>query len=165
MEKKLIHGVVIKPLRVIPDERGRLMEILRCDDDVFEKFGQVYMTSAYPGVVKGWHYHRLQTDHFAVVKGMIKLVLWDGRDPALGYGYEGDPSPTANMVNEFFMGMHNPVLVKIPRMVMHGMKAVGEEEAIVINVPTMPYRHGDPDEYRVHPHENNIPYDWSAKDG
>ncbi len=165
MAQKLIDGVVVKPLRVIPDERGRLMEILRCDDAVYEKFGQVYMTAAYPGVVKGWHYHRLQTDHFAVVHGMMKLVLWDGRDPALGYGHEGPVSPTANMVNEFFMGQHNPILVKIPIGVMHGFKAIGTTEAIVINIPTMPYRYDDPDEYRVHPHDNNIPYDWSRKDG
>ncbi|MCZ7585466.1 MAG: dTDP-4-dehydrorhamnose 3,5-epimerase family protein [Deltaproteobacteria bacterium] len=165
MAKRLIEGIKIKPLKVIPDERGRLMEILRRDDEVFEQFGQVYMTVAYPGVVKGWHYHRLQTDHFAVVRGMIKLVCWDGRDAALGYGYEGETSPTANHVNEFFMGVHNPILVKIPTMVMHGFKAVGTEEAIVINVPTEPYRYDDPDEYRVPPHDNSIPYDWSQKDG
>lgn len=165
MPQKLIEGVVVKPLRVIPDERGRLMEILRCDEAIYEKFGQVYMTAAYPGVVKGWHYHRLQTDHFSVVYGMMKLVLWDGRDPALGYGYDGPVSPTANMVNEFFMGLHNPILVKIPTMVMHGFKSIGATEAIVVNIPTMPYRYEDPDEFRVEPHDNNIPYDWAQKDG
>ena len=54
----MIHGVEIKQLRVIPDERGRLMEVLRCDDNIFNKFGQVYVTTAQPGVVKGWHYHK-----------------------------------------------------------------------------------------------------------
>ena len=68
----MIEGVKTKKLRVIPDERGRLMEILRSDDDLFDKFGQVYMTTAYPGVVKGWHYHKVQTDHFCVVYGMMK---------------------------------------------------------------------------------------------
>jgi len=48
----LIGGVQTKPLWVIPDERGCLIEILR-DDEMFEKFGQVYLTAAYPGVVKG----------------------------------------------------------------------------------------------------------------
>ena len=55
----MIEGVKIKKLRVIPDERGRLMEILRCDDALFRKFGQAYMTTVYPGVVKAWHYHKL----------------------------------------------------------------------------------------------------------
>ncbi|MBI4042726.1 MAG: dTDP-4-dehydrorhamnose 3,5-epimerase family protein, partial [Deltaproteobacteria bacterium] len=92
----LIDGVVIKPLRVIVDERGRLMELLRRDDPFFEEFGQVYMTTAYPGVVKGWHYHKQQADHFAVVKGMIKLVLFDPREE----------SPTKGLINEFFLGIH-----------------------------------------------------------
>ncbi|HUV82202.1 MAG TPA: dTDP-4-dehydrorhamnose 3,5-epimerase, partial [archaeon] len=40
-----IDGVNIKNLKVVPDERGWLMEILRCDDDIYEQFGQVYMTT------------------------------------------------------------------------------------------------------------------------
>ncbi|HEC78366.1 MAG TPA: dTDP-4-dehydrorhamnose 3,5-epimerase, partial [candidate division WOR-3 bacterium] len=68
-DKQLIDGVSIKNLRVIPDERGRLMEILRSDDEQFSKFGQVYITTAYPGVVKAWHYHKLQDDNMTVIKG------------------------------------------------------------------------------------------------
>ena len=75
-----IEGLQIKNLRVIPDERGWLMEILRNDDDIFEKFGQVYMTTAYPGVVKGWHYHKIQTDNFTCIHGMMKVVLYDSRE-------------------------------------------------------------------------------------
>ncbi len=81
----LIEGVKTKKLKVIPDERGRLMEMLRSDDDVFIKFGQVYMTTAYPGVVKGWHYHKIQTDSFIVVKGMMKVVLYDARGDSPSY--------------------------------------------------------------------------------
>lgn len=161
----LIDGVKTKNLRVIPDERGRLMEILRNDDEIYEKFGQIYMTTAYPGVVKGWHYHKIQTDNFAVARGMMKLVLFDSRDPDLGLGYDGAKSPTAGTINEFFMGAHNPILVKIPPFVFHGFKAVGTEEAIVINAPTEAYRYTDPDEYRVPPHDNGIPYDWCLKEG
>ena len=102
-----IYGVQTKPLKVIPDERGRLMEILRCDDALFRKFGQVYMTTVYPGVVKAWHYHKVQHDSFAVVRGMLKLVLFDSR--------EG--SPTRGQAQEFFIGVHNPLLVQIPPMV------------------------------------------------
>ncbi|MGB7060898.1 MAG: dTDP-4-dehydrorhamnose 3,5-epimerase family protein, partial [Candidatus Zixiibacteriota bacterium] len=122
----MINGVAVKKLRVIPDERGRLMEILRSDDDLFSRFGQVYMTTAYPWVVKGWHYHKVQTDHLAVVKGMLKLVLYDNRDM----------SPTKGEINEFFLGEHNPVLVKIPPLVLHGFKCISEEEAVCINIPT-----------------------------
>ncbi len=151
----MIEGVQVKELNVIPDERGRLMEMLRSDDDIYSQFGQVYMTTAYPGVVKAWHYHKIQDDHFVVVKGMIKLVLYDDR--------EG--SKTRGKINEFFMGMHNPILVKIPRGIYHGFKSMGEEEAIVINVPTEPYNRETPDEYRIPADDESIPYDWSRKDG
>ncbi|MGH9788857.1 MAG: dTDP-4-dehydrorhamnose 3,5-epimerase family protein [Candidatus Acidiferrales bacterium] len=149
----MIDGVKVKQLRVIPDERGRLMEILRSDDELFVKFGQLYMTTAHPGVVKGWHYHKKQVDNFAVVKGMIKLVLYDGR--------EG--SSTRGEVNEFYMGIHNPQLVQIPALVLHGFKSVGAEEAIVLNCPTELYHHGDPDEFRVDPFSGEVPYDWAIK--
>src|ERR671913_55962 len=75
-----IEGVRTKALRVIPDERGFLMEILRADDaELFTKFGQVYVSATYPGAVKAWHYHEKQTDHFVCVAGMVKLVLVDTR--------------------------------------------------------------------------------------
>jgi dTDP-4-dehydrorhamnose 3,5-epimerase len=151
----MIQGVTTKKLKVISDERGRLMEILRSDDELFTKFGQVYITTAYPSVVKGWHYHKKQTDHFAVVKGMIKLVLFDNRVD----------SPTKGEINEFFLGEHNPMLVKIPPLVLHGFKCVSEQEAICINVPTELYNYNQPDEFRVDPHKNDIPYDWERKDG
>ena len=153
--KKLIEGVIVQPLRVIADERGRLMEILRNNAPHFQKFGQVYLTTAYPGVVKAWHYHMGQQDTFAVVKGMLKLVLFDSRDG----------SPTKGVVNEFFLGEHNPIFVVVPKLVFHGFKGIGTEEALVINVPTEVYKYASPDEYRCPPHENDIPYDWSRKDG
>ena len=55
------------------------MEILRNDDDLFEFFGQVYVTIAYPGVVKAWHMHKKQTDNFTCINGSMKVVLYDGR--------------------------------------------------------------------------------------
>lgn len=164
VSRTLIHGSAVKPLKPIPDERGRLMEILRNDDAVFERFGQVYTTTAYPGVVKGWHYHKLQTDHFSCVYGMMKLVLADVRHPDLPFAYEGPPSPTAGVINEYFLGLHNPILVKIPPFVLHGFKAVGTTEAIVINVPTEVYRYSDPDEYRIPPHDPRVGYAWALQE-
>jgi dTDP-4-dehydrorhamnose 3,5-epimerase len=151
----MIEGVMTKKLKVIPDERGRLMEILRTDDEMFRKFGQVYMTTAYPGVVKGWHYHKKQYDNMAVVKGMMKIVLYDGRRDSSTYGE----------INEFFAGEHNPVLIHIPPFVCHGFKCISQEEAIVVNTPSEAYDYREPDEFRVHPHDNDIPYEWDRKDG
>jgi dTDP-4-dehydrorhamnose 3,5-epimerase len=151
----MISGVKVKQLRVIPDERGRLMEILRCDDELFTKFGQVYMTTAYPNVVKGWHYHCLQADNFTAVKGMIKLVLYDRRED----------SPTHGEINEFYLGEYRPLLVQIPSGVAHGFKAIGTDEAIIVNTVTEPYNYDQPDEFRIPPHGPAIPYDWSLKEG
>ena len=150
----MIEGVKIKKLKVIPDERGRLMEMLRSDDELFITFGQVYLTTAYPGVVKGWHYHKKQTDNMVVAKGMMKIVLYDAR--------EG--SATKGEVNEFFMGIHNTILLQIPPFVFHGFKCTSEEEAVVVNCPTETFNYEDPDEFRVDPHENDIPYDWGRAD-
>jgi len=149
----MIEGVKTKKLRLVPDERGRLMEILRCDEEIFQKFGQAYMSTTYPGVIKGWHYHKVQSDNVAVVHGMVKLVLYDAR--------EG--SATKGEVNEFFLGVHNPMLVQIPHGVYHGWKCIGSEEALVINVPTEAYNHQKPDEFRVPFDSPNVPYDWEIE--
>ena len=155
METTNIDGVCIERLRTIPDERGRLTEILRADSPLFEQFGQIYITTAYPGVVKGWHFHHKQSDNMTVIKGMMKIVLYDNRDG----------SPTEYTVEEFFVGEHNPILVHIPPYVLHGFKCISTEEAIVINIPTEKYDYNKPDEHRVDPHDNVIPYDWRRKDG
>jgi dTDP-4-dehydrorhamnose 3,5-epimerase len=155
MAKQLIDGVQVKQLKVIPDERGRLMEMLRADDKLFIKFGQVYMTTVYPGVVKAWHYHKKQHDSFVVVRGMLKLVLFDNRDN----------SPTKGLINEFFMGDHQQILVQIPPMVYHGFKGISVDETIVINAPTEVYNYAEPDEFRIPAHTKEIPYDWTRQDG
>jgi len=152
---KLIDGVRTKALRVIPDERGRVMEMLRRDEDIYEGFGQAYLTTAYPGVVKAWHLHRKQADNMVAVRGMMKVALYDPREE----------SPSRGLVNEIFLGEHNPMLLHIPKGVYHGFKCVSETEAMVVNFPTEPYDHEDPDEYRIPPHSGEVPYSWQRKDG
>jgi dTDP-4-dehydrorhamnose 3,5-epimerase len=151
----MIAGVKTKNLRIIPDERGRLMEILRRDDSLFQEFGQVYMTTTFPGVVKAWHLHKKQTDNICCLTGMIKLVLYDGRNE----------SATFSEINEFYLGVHNALLVQVPAHVYHGWKCISQEEAVVINIPTNVYDHKQPDEPRLDPHQGGIPYDWTRKDG
>jgi dTDP-4-dehydrorhamnose 3,5-epimerase len=146
----MIEGVVFKKLRVIPDERGRLMEIFRNDDPEFRQFGQVYMTTNYPGVVKGWHYHNKQWDNVACVKGMIKLVLYDRRKE----------SPTFGEIAEFFIGEHQPALITIPPEVCHGWKCISDVESLVVNVPSEVYNYEQPDENRLPYNTPEIPYNW-----
>jgi len=151
----LIHGVRVRELKLIPDDRGFLMEMLRSDWPEFEKFGQVYITAAYPGVVKAWHYHQKQTDHFICVQGMARVVLYDPRED----------SPTRGMINEFHMGLMNPILVKIPPGVYHGFTPDGPEPCVIVNIPTEVYNYAEPDEYRRPYDDPEIGYDWSVRSG
>lgn len=152
-EKKLavVDGVVIQPLKVIPDDRGAVLSMLRRDDPLFEQFGEIYFSTVYPGVVKGWHLHRRMTLHYAVVSGMIKLVLYDGREQ----------SPTYGNIQEIYLGDRNYCLVKIPPLIWNGFQGLGVTQAIVANCSTHPH---DPAEIeRIDPLNNDIPYQWGVK--
>ena len=151
----LISGAGARRARVLPDERGRLGEIFRCDDPWFEKFGQVYFTTTFPGVIKAWHYHKLQTDHFYCLRGTVKLALYDARED----------SNTRGEVNEIYLSEYLPALVRIPPGVYHGWMCVSDTESLVINVTSECYNYKTPDEFRADPHQNEIPYVWDRRDG
>lgn len=148
--KAAIDGVAVKELPVHPDERGRLFEILRADDPIFRKFGQVYVTTALPGIIKAWHFHKIQTDYFCCVVGAARLVLYDPRPD----------SPTRGAMMEFDLGPENLRLVMIPPQVYHGFQCTSEAEAVMVNIPTEPYKASNPDEYRVDPFSEEVPYTW-----
>jgi len=147
----MIEGVLVKPLRQIPDERGKIMHMMRVDDDNFENFGEIYFSVVYPSVIKGWHLHTKMTLNYAVVSGMIKLVLYDAREQ----------SPTKGELQELYLGEDNYVLVKIPPGIYNGFKGIGIKPAIVANCSDIPH---DPEEiHRMDPFTNDIPYDWDLK--
>lgn len=147
----MIDGVLIHPLRQIADERGRVMHMLRCDDPHFERFGEIYFSTVYPGAIKGWHRHTRMTLNYAVVHGSVKLVLYDDRGT----------SPTKGELQEIFLGAGHYALVRIPPLVWNGFKGIGVTEAIVANCATIPH---DPAEIeRTDPFDNHIPYDWALK--
>ncbi|MFH1133769.1 MAG: dTDP-4-dehydrorhamnose 3,5-epimerase family protein [Nanoarchaeota archaeon] len=147
-----IDGVVVKPLRQIFDDRGKIMHMMKATDQNFVRFGEVYFSTVNHGVVKAWHLHKKQTDNFACIKGMIKLVLYDAR--------EG--SKTKGKVLEVFMGEQHYALVNIPPGVIHGMKGISIEPAIVANCCTDPY--SEDDEFRIDAYDTSVPYDWRLKD-
>lgn len=146
----MIDGVKVKNLKVIPDERGKLMEILRADDELFTKFGQVYITTVNPGVVKAWHCHKIQIDHFTCISGMVKMVLADLRAD----------SPTRGEVQEFFIGEDNPALILIPAEIYHGIKGISQSASIALNIPSEPYNYSNPDEDRLPFDTDKINYNW-----
>jgi dTDP-4-dehydrorhamnose 3,5-epimerase len=124
------------------------MHMLRRDDPWFEEFGEIYFSVVYPGVIKGWHLHKRMTLNYAVVSGMIKLVLYDDRED----------SPTLGELQEIFTGQDNYVLITVPPGVWNGFKGMGFAPAIVANCATIPH---DPAEIiRVDPFTDRIPYRW-----
>mgnify|MGYP002066962411 CR=1 FL=1 len=148
-----IHDVIIKPLNKIPDERGCIFQMLRRDDPLFEEFGEIYFSMVYPGVIKGWHLHKKMTLNYAVIRGMVKLVLYDDRSDSSSYG----------TLMEIFTGDRNYALIKIPPGIWNGFKGIGKEPAIVANCATIPH---DPQEIvRMDPFTNKIPYHWSIQHG
>ena len=151
----LIEGVNIKKLTPILDERGYLQECFRSDWAMFEKFGQAYITVAFPNVVKAWHLHKIQTDNMVCLWGNAKLVLSDNREN----------SSTHKKVNEIFFGEKKPLLITIPPNIWHGFKAVGNKKMMVLNVPTELYSYSEPDEYRLPYNSEEIDYDWEIKMG
>ena len=149
----MIEDVKIIPKRKIPDERGMIMHMLRCDDPEFEQFGEIYFSVAYPGAIKGWHEHTKQVQNYAVIQGMIKLVLYDNREK----------SKTKGEIMEIFTGEDKYELIRIPTGVINGYKTYGTKSAIIANCSTL--SHQLDEMIRYDPFGNKVPYDWGLKHG
>ena len=149
----MIKGVEIHPLKQIPDERGKVMHMLRRDDPWFGEFGEIYFSVVFPGAIKAWHLHKRMTLNYAVPSGRIKLVLYDDRED----------SPTRGELQEIFTGEDAYALVTVPPGVWNGFKGVGTAPAIVANCASIPH---EPDEIaRMDPFTDRIPYRWELKHG
>ena len=147
----MIDGVRVKKLIVHPDERGRLFEIWRSDDEEFCGFGQVYVTTALPGIIKGWHLHQRQTDCFTVIKGRALFALYDARAD----------SPTCGQLQTFLCDEQHRIAILIPPAVHHGFKNIGDEEVWCLNCPDRTYNAAAPDEDRLDPFDPSIGFDWT----
>jgi len=148
-----IDGVRVRELRRIHDERGWLMEIFRSDWPEFQKFGQTYITTCKPGVVKGWHYHKLQYDHFVPIRGNALIGLYDARPD----------SKTKGVIQEVEVWEKDPKFIKIPPLVYHGFTPLDDNDIWVINTPTELYNYKEPDEHRKDWNDPEIGYNWRKK--
>ncbi len=147
-----IDGVKVIALARIPDERGTIYHMLKRTDPHFTSFGEVYFSTVYPGVVKGWHRHKNMTLHYACIHGRVKLVIYDERES----------SKTKGELMELFLGPDNYSLVVIPPDLWNGFKGMGDEPAIIADVIDIP--HVEANSIRIDPHQSHIPYDWSVKE-
>jgi len=144
----MIEGVIVQKLRQIIDDRGRVMHMIRADDPLFEKFGEIYFSEVLPGVVKAWKRHERMTQLFTVPIGVIKLVVYDGRDN----------SKSKENLNILEFGRDNYQLVKIPPKLWYGFKCVSEYPALLANFADLPHY---PDESEtIDSTDKSIPFEW-----
>lgn len=125
-----IAGVEIAPFRAFRDDRGWLSELFRRDElppDSFPAMG--YLSVTHPGVARGPHEHREQTDRFAFFHGRYELVMWDARANSATLGH----------CQRLIAGEENACTVVIPPGVVHAYRNVGESDAYVLNFPDALY--------------------------
>lgn len=142
-----LEGVTVTPLKIIPDERGQVMHVLRSDAPHFRGFGETYISCIYPGVVKGWKLHTTNWGNLAVPIGRLKFVLHDLRED----------SPTKGQFQEVYLGENAYQLLTIPPGVASAWKNLLQETALIVNCATEPHR---PDEGKMLPMES-ISYPWT----
>lgn len=150
--ERLIDGLELKQLKKNVDERGYLCELLRKDWSIFGEFAMAYFSVTFPGVVRAWHRHpkTKQQDRMCFLQGTAKVVVYDGREH----------SSTRGLINQFVIGDDNLALIKIPGECWHGFKVLGVKPAMLINFPDKLYSYQNPDEERLPPDTDKIPYDW-----
>lgn len=148
----MIHDVQVRDLQVNADERGHLVEIFRDDWNIYKSTpAMTYYSFSYPDVIRAWHRHtRGQVDHFVCPVGRIKVGIYDDRED----------SPTEGELDTFVIGEHDQNLIRIPGDCWHGFKVVGDEQAVLLNFPSQLYDYDDPDEERLPPDTDEIPFDW-----
>ena len=153
MTTELIDGVKIREARTVIDYRGELTEMWN-DDWAFDEGGvpYVYHVRCAPGSIRAWVVHLHQVDRFYYPSGRVQVVLYDARDG----------SPTQGKVNEFYFGEARRALLRIPTGVYHGVRNVGTDDAWFVNMPSTPYRHEDPDKYRLPLDTPDIPFRFKA---
>lgn len=150
---RLIDGLVAREVLHVPGNQGVLTEMFRPEWDAARSpVAQIFQIRLYPGTVSAWHCHAGATDRLFVSLGQAKIVCYDARKESATYG----------SINEFHVGEARPALVVVPPMVWHGVQALGETSALLVNAPSHGYYYEDPDHYRLPADTKEIPYRWSG---
>ena len=145
-QKTILSPIVAYRRQWNADGRGKLIECLRNDDDAYTTFGQTYVTTIKPGIIKAWHYHEKQTDRMMLLRGLVRFVGYDMHEK--------------RVVLDFIVDEQDPHLIVIPKGIYHGFQNVGTKEAYIINTPDHVYNRNTPDEIRTSPYTDGIPFAW-----
>ncbi len=144
----MINDVKITPLKIISDNRGKVMHMLRTDSQVFEKFGEIYFSTIYHQSIKGWHLHKESVLNYVCIKGKVKLVLFDNRKE----------SSTKGVYQELILSPEDYFLVTIPPNIWNGFKGLDEAESIIANCLTLP--HDEKEMVRKDSFDKSFSYKW-----
>jgi len=148
---RLTEGVRIRPLPTHADLRGSVCELFdprwgwHPDPLVFS-----YFFTIRPGIVKGWNLHREHEDRYALLLGEMDLVLYDPRPDSATFGE----------VCRIPLSAYRRCLVNVPKNVWHADHNIGTTDVLVVNFPTTPYDHANPDKYRLPLTTDLIPYSF-----
>jgi dTDP-4-dehydrorhamnose 3,5-epimerase len=144
----MIHDIKISKLKIISDNRGKVMHMLRSDDTIFEKFGEIYFSTIFYESIKGWHLHKEASLNYVCISGKVRLVLYDDRMY----------SETKGEYQEIILSPENYFLVTIPPNVWNGFKGLDKKESIIANCLTLP--HNEKEMVRKEFNDKIFNYKW-----
>jgi dTDP-4-dehydrorhamnose 3,5-epimerase len=152
---EMIDGIKIKPVSLWPDDRGYFLEVQRLGKDLAADFPpkttQISAAQSYPGTIKAFHYHLLQTDCWTPVAGLLQVALVDFRAGSSTFG----------KVNTMYVGQLRPWQILIPPGVGHGYKVIGLEPAMLVYMTDCFYSPSD--EGRISHDNTDVAYDWELQ--
>lgn len=151
----LIAGVELTPFSIWPDDRGYFLEVARLGEGLVADFpargSQVSAALNYPGIIKAFHFHRLQTDYWVPTAGLLQVALVDLRRSSETFGAK----------NTLYVGALRPWQIRIPPGVAHGYKVIGEQPSVLVYITNKTYN--PKDEGRIPYNDPSIAYDWELQ--
>jgi len=144
----MINDIIITPLKIIPDNRGKVMHMLRNDSKIYQGFGEIYFSTIFYNSIKAWHLHKESTLNYVCISGKVKLVLYDDRND----------SKTKGEYQELILSPEKYFLVTIPKNIWNGFKGIHEGESIIANCLTLP--HNEKEMVRREFTDNYFNYSW-----
>lgn len=147
-----IEGVIIQNLKIISDNRGSVLHMLRNDSSLFNVFGEIYFSEINPKTIKAWKFHKSLTQNIAVLMGKVRLVLYDNRPS----------SKTLGKIVEHEIGRdNNYCLVQIPPMLWYGFQSLDNQKALIANCTDQPHNPLESESIPID--SDKIPFQWDSK--
>ncbi len=100
-------------------DNGYLIELYKDGDKT-----TAYLTTVKAGGFKGYHLHRVRAARYVILRGKMKIVLYE---------------PGKNNREEYILDAGSPKRLFIPKDVATGLLNIGDEDAWLINYPDPPY--------------------------